>query len=175
MKVRDLANDAPLQVSPGLSLDRAMATMEEHEMRHLVVVEEGRVVGVVSDRDLLEATGWVFQAEGAETPPRPVREVMSAPAVSAAPDAPLLEVVHTLLERGLGCIPLVEGDALVGVLSEVDVLAGFRDAARRGKLALLMAPFTFQLFKSRHFSQAARQFASHGAVFCSKGLQLGLR
>ena len=57
MKLHELAHSGVITIGPSKTLDLAMALMEEHGIRHLPVLEEGRPVGMVSDRDLLASVG----------------------------------------------------------------------------------------------------------------------
>lgn len=110
------------------SLEVAHDLMALARIRHLPVVEDGRVVGVVSERDVLRralasSLGYGEKARKALLRSVLVKEVMSEPAVTIAPEAGLEQAIQTLLERKIGCLPVVSAGALVGVLTESDVLA----------------------------------------------------
>jgi len=121
----------PLSVSPELALDRTLLLMGERRLRHLPVVEHQRLVGIVSERDLLEATGWAPHRalEGGGLPKR-VRDHMSVRVETTAPDASVSSAAATLLERRIGCLPVLEGQALRGIVSETDLVAAYARASR---------------------------------------------
>ena len=107
------------------SLADARRCMEQARVRHLPVVAGGRLVGLVSHRDLLAASLSVF-AEASEREERrlfaqiPVRELMHD-AVRVRPETPVREAAGILMESKFGCLPVVgDGDALVGIVTEAD-------------------------------------------------------
>jgi CBS domain-containing protein len=138
MNVRALMTPDPATIDADEDLDRAMALMDERAVRHLPVLSRGRFVGLLSDRDLLEATGWLPRRvrearEGtfAERRSHRVRDVMHVPAMHASPDDDLLVLSVEAAVQGLGCIPVVDGDRLVGVVTERDMLEAYLARVRR--------------------------------------------
>lgn len=133
----------PITLGPEDSLDRAIEEMNRHGFRHLPVVEEGRVVGMLSDRDLRLATSLLpspKRLRGKDgrpvSGPRVVREVMTTPVFVLPKDAEVSGAVRTMVERRLGAIPVVreEGGAeLVGIVTETDFLAAFLETCRETK------------------------------------------
>ena len=136
MQVATLMSKHPIAVAPTTSLDRAMDLIDEHEIRHLPVVDDEGLVGMISDRDLLEATGWLHpsQREALEAPQGTVGDFMSTPVVTVAPSDPLEAAFELIAEQRIGCLPVVEEGRLVGVITEVDVLQGYCDACRIGRI-----------------------------------------
>ena len=86
MEVRSIMTPDPLTLTADADLDSAMQLMDEHDVRHVPVMEDDRLVGVLSDRDLLSATGWIPAAERADEGPRVVRELLGARPVTSSPD-----------------------------------------------------------------------------------------
>jgi CBS domain-containing protein len=87
-------------------------------VRHLPVLEKGRVVGVFSERDLLR-----YRAEtGGHGGLEPVRRFMSAPAVVVEPDDEIDQAMGLMIAGKRGCLPVVEGARLVGILTTTDVV-----------------------------------------------------
>jgi CBS domain-containing protein len=130
--VSSIMTPDPVTVTGDTSLDKALAIMDERGIRHLPVLEGGALIGVVSDRDLLEATGWlpsrVHACRGPGVPERMakhVREIMRGPAVHAAPDDTIAAASAELLQRNIGCLPVVDGGALIGLVSEMDLLRAY--------------------------------------------------
>lgn len=101
-------------------------------IRHLPVVgADGSVVGVVSQRDLFRAGISSGLGAGPREERRAlgkiaVRDVMSSPAVTATPDEPLGDAIDRMLENRVGCLPVLDGTALVGILTETDALRACR-------------------------------------------------
>ncbi len=92
----------------------ARRRMRDAEVRHLVVMEPAGIRGVVSERDLVGHE---------DHPERPLAELGIAPVVRAAPpDRPLRDVARTLYTRRIGCVPLLEAGALVGIVTRTDAL-----------------------------------------------------
>ena len=91
MRVKDVASARPVAIAREASFERAIEMMEEHDVRHLPVLDGEQCVGVVSDRDLLEATGWLHprELELLEAPKGHVGDLMRQGLVHVAPDAEL--------------------------------------------------------------------------------------
>lgn len=130
--VSSIMTSDPVSVTGDTSLDDALAIMEEADIRHLPVLEDGALVGVVSDRDLLEATGGLplrvhaNRGPGVEDKlPHRVREILRASDAHVAPGGTLAEATAALLGRGDGCLPVLDGGRLVGILTEMDLLAAY--------------------------------------------------
>jgi len=120
MLVREIMHAEPVTVAPGVALEEAYALMNERRIRHLPVVEGGRVVGVVTDRDLRLATSRLAPvpfAAGTQ-----VREVMSRPVQTAHPLDPIENAARVMRELKIGCLPVLDGEALVGIVTGVDIL-----------------------------------------------------
>ena len=77
MKLADILTANPLSLPPDASLESAMNLMDEHDFRHLPVVSEGRLVGIVSNRDLLEASGWKHNGHWHPSGPGASRQLSS--------------------------------------------------------------------------------------------------
>jgi len=106
-------------------IDLADGLMRMDRIRHLPVVSGGRLVGIVSQRDLFRAgvERWLGQeGEGATPAHLRLRDVMNREVVTAHPDADLASAVEMLLQRRIGCLPVVEDGRLLGLLSETDCL-----------------------------------------------------
>jgi len=96
-------------------------------IRHMPVTSGGRLVGILSQRDLFRAAvSSVLRLKATEErewlASVPVKDVMVTEIVMASPEAPIREAVHLMLERKIGCLPVVEEGRLVGLLSESDCL-----------------------------------------------------
>ncbi len=118
--VREIMHPDPATVAPSETLHGAFAIMRRLEIRHLPVVEGGRVAGIVTDRDLRLATSAL--AEAPRLPEDFVAEVMSRPVQTAAPRDPVEHAARTMRELKIGCLPVVDGQELVGIVTGIDLL-----------------------------------------------------
>lgn len=122
----------PATAEAATSVRAVMRRLIDLDVRHIPIVDDGALVGIVSDRDLREVTSRLV-AEG-ETRldrvlDRPVADIMSADVVSVNPETDLEEVVDLMIEHKVGALPVVSpGDELVGIVSYVDVLRAARDS-----------------------------------------------
>lgn len=129
LRVRDVMTDDVRTMGPNDRLRVADELMQQGGFRHVVVVEEGgRVVGVVSRRDIFHgALAWSLgqgkKAHETRLAASPAKDVMASDVVSVDPDAPLAEAAALLRKHQIGCLPVVAGDRLVGILTEGDFLA----------------------------------------------------
>lgn len=128
MNVRDIMSSRPITVSGSDSLDELMRTMEHNQVRHLPVMDGEKVLGVLSDRDLLAATGWRSEEvrDGTET----AGELLLAPPICCSPDDSVVMVAVDLTSRQIGCMPVIEDDKLVGIVTEMDLLRAYVKLAR---------------------------------------------
>ncbi|NIP78608.1 MAG: CBS domain-containing protein [Gemmatimonadetes bacterium] len=108
-------------VSLEATVANALETIRSNNIRHLPVVDGGRLLGVVTDRDLRMA----LDAEGRAARDSTVSDVMSAPPVTVDPGTPIETAAGILAERRIGCLPVLEDGELVGILTESDLLRAF--------------------------------------------------
>lgn len=113
--------------SPHTTLEQAWKMLSSHHLKTLPVLEEGRLVGIVSLSDLVgpamtQSRGSLFRRR------KPVRmaQVMSRRVVSVSSQHPLERLLPLLGEQGLHCLPVLDGDSLVGVITQTDLIAGLK-------------------------------------------------
>lgn len=130
MIVREIMTPAPWVVEVTDSLRRAHARLLESDVRHLPVVNRGRLVGIISERDLPSDLVTPGARGGHDRADRPVSNYMSSDVISVNPESDLVEVIDLMLEHRIGAVPVVDvdGERLLGIVSYVDVL---REARRR--------------------------------------------
>lgn len=117
LSVRDVMSTDLVTVSPAESARRAWETMRDRRIRHLPVLEGERLVGILSDRDL-RAVLLSPGLSGAT-----VSELMSEPPTTIRPEAPVEDAASLLVVKKIGCLPVVENDRLIGIVTETDLLA----------------------------------------------------
>lgn len=112
----------PIVVPPSATVDEATSLMRRGRFRHLPVVSDGVLVGVVSERDL-HAGDHVVPDElhlG-----RPVRSMMTPDVITIGPDDPVEQAARLMLENKAGCLPVIEDARLVGIITEADIFRAF--------------------------------------------------
>ncbi|GEM88841.1 MULTISPECIES: CBS and ACT domain-containing protein [Oceanithermus] len=120
MLVRDVMHSPVITISTGATLEEANALMWEQGIRHLPVVEGGRIVGILTDRDVRLATSELSPMPF--TPQARVEEVMNTPVLTADPLDPVEEAARVMRDRKIGCLPVVDGRELVGIITGIDLL-----------------------------------------------------
>jgi acetoin utilization protein AcuB len=124
---------SPYSVGQEQKLLQAHRLMREHHIRHLPVLHGGKLVGVISDRDL----HLIETLRDVDPEKVLIEEAMSPSVYTVSPKAPLDEVVREMVQHRYGCAVVVEGGKVVGVFTTVDALRAFADTleARSAKRA----------------------------------------
>jgi len=116
---------ATLDVNDELSL--ANDIMRLGRIRHLPVVDGSRLVGLVSERDLFRsslahALGYGGSASRNLMKALRIKDIMVREVATISPEAKLFDAVKLMIEKKIGCLPVVEDDQLVGLITETDIL-----------------------------------------------------
>ena len=122
-------------VRPSDLVDFAAAMMDWEHIRHVPVEDDrGNLVGLVSHRSLLRLVGQA----GAESSTKPVlvESIMKRDPVTVSPETPTLEAIQVMRQNKVGCLPIVDNQKLVGIVTERDFLEAaarvFEQALREG-------------------------------------------
>jgi CBS domain-containing membrane protein len=135
-QVRDLMSRPVRTLELNDMLSLADSIMLDERIRHLPVLDSaGRLVGILSQRDLflnalVRALGHGTMARDRSFPSIVVKEVMTEDVVTTTPETPITAAAQIMVDRKIGCLPVREGNALVGILSESDIVS----AVARGGL-----------------------------------------
>ena len=127
--VRDLMSRTLITLGRNDMLSIADNVMQADRIRHMPVLnDDGRLVGIVSQRDLfhsalVRALGFGSAAKQKMLDSIVVKEVMATEVVTTTPDTLLREAARVMTERKIGCLPVVDDDRLVGILTEGDFVA----------------------------------------------------
>src|SRR5208282_6714592 len=114
MKVADLMTANTVIVEPSDTLEAAHKKMEAGRFRQVLVVDQQRLVGILTDRDMRAHIGqWAHTR---------VDAVMSSHPFSVHPLTPVEEAAHLLMTNKIGSLPVVEGRKLVGIITATDML-----------------------------------------------------
>lgn len=122
MLVGEHMTTAVVSVPPDATVEHARALMQQRDIRHLPVVERGRLIGIVARSDL----HWPAAAQ----PPRDlvVADVMSEHVIAVTPRTTIENAASLMLANKIGALPVVdEEEHLVGILTESDILSVFLD------------------------------------------------
>ena len=129
-RVRDIMQEKVVTISDGDTLSTVEDIMTLGHVRHMPVVHAGKLVGVVSERDLLRASLSNLTEFGSEQRRAfltvvEIARVMSTPPIVIEADAGVREAARVMAENKIGCLPVVDGGTLVGMLTETDLLTSF--------------------------------------------------
>jgi CBS domain-containing protein len=127
MNVRDVMTPNPRTVAPNDSIQRAAAVMKEVDTGFVPIVENGRVVGVVTDRDI------VVRAVAAGSYDKPVREIATRDFVSVPSNASTRDVEKLMSQRQVRRVPVVDDGLLVGIVSLGDLAVKEGKDSRTGE------------------------------------------
>jgi len=128
MEIGDLMTTDLVTLTEDETLAHAQRCMARGRIRHLPVVRDHRLVGLVTHRDLLAASFSIFAEVESNEQRRifatvPVVEIMHRDVVTVKPGLGVSQAARILLENKYGCLPVVdEGDRLLGIVTEADFL-----------------------------------------------------
>lgn len=128
MKVSDIMSRNPVTVGLDDSLAVVKDIFDNARFHHLLVIEEGELVGVVSDRDLLRAISPnigtnVYTPKDLDTLKKRVHQIVTRKPVTLPADATVMEAVAIFNQHRISCIPIIDAEhAAIGILSWRDIL-----------------------------------------------------
>ena len=130
MNVHDIMSTKLVTISAEDRLSTVEDIMTLGGVRHMPVVRRGQLVGVVSERDLLRASQSNLNAFGIEQRRAflqavEIQRVMSSPPIVIHPESTAEEAALLMAEKKIGCLPVLEDEKLVGMLTETDLLRYF--------------------------------------------------
>ena len=130
LKVRDVMTAQVTTLKRNDKLTLASDVMQLGRIRHLPVLDDDgeQLAGIVSQRDLFrgalaQALGYGQHASRKLLDTFAVKDVMITDVITTSPDTPLVNAAHELIERKIGCLPVVENGRLVGIITEGDFVA----------------------------------------------------
>ncbi len=137
MKVKDLMSTKLFTVGPEDMLDKVFFLFNFEAIRHLPVLEKGKVVGVISDRDLKKILGprkkiVTDKIDGTQftVHARRVRTIMSRGLTTIGPDEQAADAAAIMAKRKIGCLPVVKKDKLIGIITSTDILRAYVKLAK---------------------------------------------
>jgi acetoin utilization protein AcuB len=117
-EVREYMTPSPHTIARNRSLSAAGRLMRDNQLRHLPVLDGGRIVGVVSERDLF----LVESLPGVNPTDVRVEEAMVQDVFTVGPTTPLGEAIETMIDRKVGSAIVCDGDRVLGVFTTIDAL-----------------------------------------------------
>ena len=136
MQVREIMSKDIEVVDRNDNLRTVEERMATKQLRHLPVLEQGEVVGLVTQRDLFKAAmssamGYGEKAQRAYLQSVRVKEIMTYPVVTVSPDTSVAAAAEMMVNTGIGCLPVVDDHQLIGIVTKTDLLRCLRalDAA----------------------------------------------
>ena len=156
MKVRDVMTREPVTVTPETTIREAAALLRERHIGGLPVVEGGRVVGMITESDIMsllktkgpsddlwlpaplevlevpvrEYINWARTKEAlSDIGNRSVREVMSSPAITVEEDVEIEDAAALMLDEGIARLPVIRVGTLVGIVAREDIVRGVASGA----------------------------------------------
>ncbi|TFG66935.1 MAG: CBS domain-containing protein [Gemmatimonadales bacterium] len=125
-RVIETKGDQIFSIGPDASVFDALTEMSARDVGALLVLENGKVVGIFSERDYARKIILV----GKSSHETPVREIMTARVVCARPDLTLEECLALMTDKRIRHLPVMDGEDLVGVVSIGDLVKGIIDDQR---------------------------------------------
>ena len=127
MQVREIMTTDIEVVDRNDNLLAVEERMTAKQLRHLPVLEQSDIVGIVTQRDLFKAAmssamGYGEKAQKAYLQSVRVKEIMTYPVVTVSPDTSVAAAAEMIITKGIGCLPVVDGTRLVGMVTKTDLL-----------------------------------------------------
>lgn len=129
MLVKDRMSRNPVTAQPETTHKQAAELMRDQNVHHLPVVnKQGQLVGIIVHEDLLSAqpstatTLSIYEIHSLLSKLQ-LKEIMRHPVITVSPDCPLEEAARLMLTEDIGCLPVMENDRLVGIITDTDVFA----------------------------------------------------
>ncbi|MFB6279488.1 MAG: CBS domain-containing protein [Salinibacter sp.] len=127
MTVDGIMSREVVTVSPDTALMDIRKRLQEGGFHHMLVVEEGALCGVISDRDVLQAISpfldtYTEDHRDVKTLSQPASEIMQSDPITVGPDTSIEDASQTLLDNRVSSLPVVESGDLLGIVTGKDML-----------------------------------------------------
>jgi len=125
--VREIMMGSPVTLKPEDTLDLANDVISLGRIRHIPVLSDGRLVGLLSERDLIGAAanqifGLKQKSKSALLKSVLIKDIMKKKVVTVSPDTAIRDAAHIMATKKIGCVPVVSDGNLVGLLTTTDIL-----------------------------------------------------
>ena len=138
MKLNSIMKTEVVTVDMDASLISISRVFEEREFHHVLVVEDGELCGVISDRDLLRVSSPFVNTPGEQnrdltTLRKRAHQFMSRKPITITAQADLSDAVRLMLQKGISCLPVVSSDdRLIGIVTSKDILSAYSQHVQVG-------------------------------------------
>jgi CBS domain-containing protein len=109
----------PVTIKPDATAKRALQMMIRRDIGSLIVVKNGELVGIITERDVTRSSLDAVKAKGVYE--RPVTRFMSRPLITVPPTTPVWEAFETMVTKRIRRLPIVQHGRLVGIVTERDL------------------------------------------------------
>ena len=121
ISVESIMTQNPISLKPDDTLETANKLMNEKHIHHIPIVDEkDDLVGLISHRDVLAATGSTLNRHPSDNSQAKLGDIMTAPAISITPDTGTLKAAQYIHNSRHGCLPVVDDGNLIGIITEYD-------------------------------------------------------
>lgn len=125
--VREIMMGSPVTLKPEDTLDLANDVISLGRIRHIPIADGGRLVGIITERDLIGAAasqifGLKQKTKSALLKSVLLKDVMKKRVVTVAPETPIKDVAHLMADKKIGCLPVISEGLLVGLVTTTDIL-----------------------------------------------------
>ena len=142
MLVKDRMTPNPETVTTDTSLKEALDLIRSRPFRHLPVLDEnGKLAGIVTEKSLVYAsptpttTLSVFEVDYILSRTK-IGQIIQGPVITVEPDLPIEEAARLMVDHRIGCLPVVEDDELIGIISDTDIFRAFVEGLGGGHPSL---------------------------------------
>lgn len=130
MRVSEWMSPHPITVAPATPVAEARELMQRRRFRHLLVMDGERLIGIITDRDIRlnlpsPATSLSVWEINYLLVQLTVGQVMTRSVITVSPDRLVADAVRLMLAHKIGALPVTEGDRVVGIITETDLLRAF--------------------------------------------------
>lgn len=127
MKVQEIMSKKPVWLSSSENMWAVKRVFDKHQFHHILVIDQGILTGVLSDRDYLKTVSpnvknGAMTSRDLETMSKKIHQVMSRKIISIGPNDQVMQAVKLFNANKISCLPVVEGHKAVGILSWRDVM-----------------------------------------------------
>lgn len=137
MQVAERMTTTLVCVNSSDSARMAWGLLREHRIRHLPVVDQGKLVGIITDRDIRLIFPSSLTAGPREQDPHDalekikVKDIMAKQVITVSPDATIADAARLILDKRIGGLPVVREGRLVGIITKTDIMAAFVEIVER--------------------------------------------
>lgn len=155
MLVQDVMTEGVVALDPKTPIGDVYALMAQRNIRHFPIVNAGKLVGIVSDRDIRTVGSEHPDAKQGVSLKDEVEKIMIYPVITAHPLDPIEEAAKGMSERKIGAMPVVQGETLVGIVTATDFLreltnmTGVRSSSTRLEIELDHLPGSLAMLLDR--------------------------